>query len=800
MNNRRTAAYVLMLCFLLPAVVMTAAFAVMSMAPFGDKSILIMDMSGQYIEFLNGLKHGDVYFSWSKAMGGGYIGVFAYYVSSPLSLLTLLVPNAMMPVGVLFLTVLKIGLAGLSFGFYLLRRHGRAGPGVVLFALFYGLMSYNIGYSMGIMWLDGVIWLPVLLLGVERILSGQKTTLLIAALFVSFLSNYYISYMTGLFTALYFIVRAVEENTGWKRFWQGLGKLSGSAALAACGGAFLLYPALLSLFQGKIGAASMEYAGPFTFTWSRAVRKLLPGAYDSITNSGTPFLYCGGLAMLLFAAFFFIRTIPARSKWVWGGLAAFMALSMWLSPLDKAWHVFQYPNWFPYRYAFLFSFIILAVGYRAWLQLGNAQTKLKTGTRTGNGKRHQAILWVIIGVCALEMLTNAIGILKGLDGEFRYESFPEYRQYHNRMSSLVQKARDEALPYSRVGSNLERSKNEPVGFGYSGLTHYSSAYNRSVNEMLRKLGFAQSYFWSSYMGSTMVTDAVFSVQHVLSPTPVAPDYRELAREGGVALYENPYVLSLGMAVPNKALARFGYGEHPFDNQNRLLKALTETERDAFAPLASLSNEGEVRSNLFRLTGNGMPVYAYFTPSGEPGKLLVNGREVSPLFTSDTDRLHYIGTFPRGETFQVKVDHVGQVRALFYYMDMEVFKDAVGRLQESALNVESFSRGKVEGRVQAKTDTVLFTSIPYDKGWEAYVDGRKTKPGKALDALLTVSLPPGEHRVELVYQAPGLGAGVLLSVLAGCVLLLLVLRGNRTDNKLRGSGIKLGESERKIGEE
>ena len=166
------------LCFMLPAIIILIAFAKMKMAPFGESSTMIMDMAGQYVEFLCGLKSGDVFFSWSKSLGVNYVGVFTYYVSSPLSLLTLLCPNSHMPIAVLFLTVLKIGLAGLTFSFLLRYRFGRYDLSTVLFSMLYGLMSYNIAYSMCIMWLDGVIWLPVIIIGIEKIISRKNNWIL----------------------------------------------------------------------------------------------------------------------------------------------------------------------------------------------------------------------------------------------------------------------------------------------------------------------------------------------------------------------------------------------------------------------------------------------------------------------------------------------------------------------------------------------------------------------------------------------------------------------------------------------
>lgn len=223
-QNKNKTIITALLCFMLPAIITLIAFAKMGMAPFGKSSTMIMDMAGQYVEFLCGLKNGDVFFSWSKSLGGNYIGVFTYYVSSPLSLLTLLCPNSQMPIGVLFLTVLKIGLAGLTFSFMLKYKFGRYDLSTVLFSMLYGLMSYNIAYSMCIMWLDGVIWLPVIIIGIEKILKGKNNWILTFALFVSFISTYYISYMIGIFTAIYFLYRCLEEKLGVRAILQSLRK------------------------------------------------------------------------------------------------------------------------------------------------------------------------------------------------------------------------------------------------------------------------------------------------------------------------------------------------------------------------------------------------------------------------------------------------------------------------------------------------------------------------------------------------------------------------------------------------
>lgn len=749
---------------MLPAIIVLIAFAKMKMAPFGENSLMIMDMSGQYVEFLCGLKSGDVFFSWSKALGGNYVGVFTYYVSSPLSLLTLFWPNSQMPIAVLVLTVLKIGLAGLTFSLLLRYRFQRYDVSTVLFSMIYGLMSYNIVYSMCIMWLDGVIWLPIIILGVEKILEGKRNWLLTFSLFVSFISTYYISYMTGLFTAIYFIYRCIEKKVGIKKFFGYVYKFALSVFIAASWGAFLLLPTLASLFQGKIGSSVMDYSGMFNFslTESKFMFKFLPGGYDSITNSGTPYIYCSILALLLFIVFFALRKVSLRSKISTGLFTVLMLCSLWFCKLDKVWHVFQYPNWFPYRYSFLFSFLILITAYRVL-----AEFKFK----------RQTIAFILLVVCAIDMYANTIGILNGLNKEFRYESYQSYKGYKEKITPLVEETKKDKDPFFRVGATFERTKNEPIGFGYKGITHYSSTYNRHVNNFLKNMGMAQAWLWSSYFGSTMVTDALFSVKYVISDRSMSSDYSLIKESDTARLYQNPYALSIGTVAKRNSLKTFYFSNDAFQSQNSLLKALTDTSEDYFIPV-STTHENRGNDAQYTFISNGMPVYAQFGSNSHDGELLVNGINISKLFSNETNCIQYIGTFPRGENVNVEIIGSKNGFGKFYYLDRENFKKAMSALKNSELSVDYCYNGRIGGTVTANEGDVLFTTIPYDKGWRAYVDGKEVSLEPFANSLITIPLTAGTHKIKLIYIPTGLIEGICISVIPGLLALSIIIINKR----------------------
>ena len=174
-----TRSVLILLCsFLLPGLLLALMYMVNGFYPFGEKSLLIMDLSDQYVEFYSGLfyygENSNVLFSWSKGYGQNYIGLFAYYLSSPFSILVLLFPQSEITVALLWINLLKVACCGLTFAVFLHEWSQRWDWTKVFFSTAYALMSYNIVYSMCLMWLDGVIWLPIVLCGVLRVLRRDR--------------------------------------------------------------------------------------------------------------------------------------------------------------------------------------------------------------------------------------------------------------------------------------------------------------------------------------------------------------------------------------------------------------------------------------------------------------------------------------------------------------------------------------------------------------------------------------------------------------------------------------------------
>ncbi len=780
-----------LLSCLIPMVLALLVYAILGFYPFGEKSVLIMDMADQYVAFFSSLREivsgeSSIFFSWAKSFGSSYIGVFAYYISSPLSFLTLLFPETQLPLGLLFLTVVKIGLSGLTMSLYLRYGFEKRNWSIVLFSICYAMMSYNFVYSLSLMWLDGVIWLPIILLGIERILKNKGPMLFLASLAVLFVSNYYISYMVGIFCVIYFLFRYFSGDypIGLRDILKKIGICAVSVITAFGFSAWLTVPTVVDLMQGKIGGSNYTPDSFWNFYPYQFFLKLLPGQYDSITNSGLPAVFCGSV-ILIFAVLYFVHTrIKLREKLVAAGILVFLLLSFSVLKLDLFWHVFQYPNWFPYRYAFLFSFFIILLAYRAVLKHDFVQAFSKK--RLG-----AASLAAVTLISCGELLVNGTVMIDGLDQQFGYKKVESYNSFYEELRPLVAYAEEQGEDFYRIEKDFEYSKNDALALGYHGITHYSSAYNRHINETTAMLGMGQTYFWNSYYGSTPVPDSLFGVRYVMSKGKLPAFYQAVKQNGTVTLYENPYYLPIGIGADDGVAAYQSEGYDYFAAQNRLLSGIYGADVSVFEE-ASFQKQGDANRLEYRFTASATGPYCISLASHQSAgaDIWVNGEKISGYFTGETKHCLYIGTFEAGQSVEVICDiYRGSISLLsedIYRLNVERYTAVMTELRERSLRVNDYRSGFINGTVDMEEKGNLFFSIPYDEGFTILVDGEKTAYTAVADTFILLPLSAGHHEIELRYLPKGYTVGALLTAVAA-VLLFAFLAWKRFFKKPRNNG-------------
>ena len=348
----------------------------------GQYSMLYSDQYHQYypffVEFRNALLSGDsLLYTWSVGMGMDYLGLMAYYLASPLNLLCVLLPEGLTLPYFSLLMPLKLSLAGLFFAIFLKKIFGKNDISIALFGSFYALCAWALGYQWNIMWLDTFALLPLVALGTVSLLRDRKFVLYTLTLFLSIFSNYYIGFFTCIFVFLLFVCYEICRWNGLKRFFSDLFWIAGFSVLAIAMTAILELPALAALqtTQSSVNkfpegfrlniASTNDWAG--LFDAMRQVAGNMNGGLMPTYKEGLPNLYCGISTNILAFLFLTCRRVKLRDKLCCVLLLLLLNVSFIIRQLDYIWHGFHFTNMIPYRFSFLYSFIMLYMAYRAWL-------------------------------------------------------------------------------------------------------------------------------------------------------------------------------------------------------------------------------------------------------------------------------------------------------------------------------------------------------------------------------------------------------------------------------------------------
>lgn len=827
------------LAFLIPVFVMLGICLANGMYPFGQKSWLIYDMDNQYVSYFSyfkkAVKENGFLYTFSKTMGGDMLGFAAYYLMSPLNFLFLLVPTRGIPDMAAWVSLIKLGLCGLSF--YVMSCHTTPGAenkgrAYLIFSTAYALSAYNLFYLSNIMWFDAVYMLPLVVLGIKKTVDCDSPFLYIFTLSYTLLTNYYIGYMVCIFSVLYYLyyvlcvhAGSVKEKVRKTAFFGVSSLLAGGMAM------WLLLPTKYSLEGVKAPFRLSALTADKNFYWDDVFVKLLPGSSEELMQ-GLPNLYCGIFVLFFIGIFFLNRKVALKKKI---GLALFFLLfffSFYISGINLVWHGFNTPIGFPYRYSFLCSFLLVCVaqeGFRQSIALGIKNRCIaaalsllaiagivfvmykKQFSFMDNKSYQTSLLFAVLSAAVLflhqrkmrhaaavagflfitaELYLNGNGIYKDLEGmsKIYYDLYTELAEEDCKLVS----AADDG--FYRMEKNFYRTMNDPMLFGYAGLSHYSSTEESAVKQFMALLGFRNNGNWSFYnRGSTLSAESLLGVRYLLSRTRLPEPYIFVDRIDGTFLYENPYAFSMAFLTDGAVEAFAAEEETVFAFQNSLFEALWWEGGDIFTAQTgvqtSLCNlyaldeegnyckedagaEGYITYTLTLMSSN--PLYLYLnTENMQPARIYIDGTDAGAYFDVKQYDILCVSDYTSadiGDTVTVKVvlgsSAINITEALFAYEDTDALQayhdyQAAGtvRLEKHSDSHLTGSFDNMEGR-----GTILF-SIPFSAGWRVYIDGKRQETVQGAGIFLCVSdVPAGSHTIELRYVPEGFYAGLFLSAL------------------------------------
>lgn len=476
-----------------------------------------------------------------------------------------------------------------------------------------------------------MIFLPLLVWGMERLVTEQRAFLYVASLAGAIITNFYTGYMLCIFSVLYFLCYffLIAER---KREVRTVMLYAGSSLLGGALSAFTVLPMLASLSGGKSSIHLGETLGNFSklFGYTDLIRTVYAGTVsgEQITG-GMPLLYCGILSVLL-AGYWFVR---ARASWkekaAYLILLLFLVVSFAHYNLNCMWHGFATPMGSPYRFSFLFSFLLLYLAHKGFHQIQEADGKweklvllciavgmlltlfLEKGEFLKLERQGVLLLNVLfllayaavllaprkkewwsmlcLGLTCAELFGNAL-YLYTYSNQYQSISVTDYQDYLQKVTPLTETVKEEGEGLFRTVMTGEayRTSNDSLLLNLYGLDSYTSVEKSNTMLTARNLGYAHSIqFGMNYGGgATKASESLLGVKYVIAEELPGTYYVPVKEEGNLKLYENPN------ALPFAFLAEASLLELD-DGEARVFEYLNEIYRKL---------DGNVDADIFQEVG------------------------------------------------------------------------------------------------------------------------------------------------------------------------------------------------------
>lgn len=610
-----------LLSFLIPLGIISLVLAFQGIWWGSDTTILASDGFHQYVIFNQTLRntlHGDgsLFYTFTSGLGLNFYALSSYYLGSFLSPIVFFFDLQSMPDALYLVTVVKFGLIGLSTYFSLKGIHKKLEPSwALLLSTSYSLMSFSTSQLEINSWLDVFILIPIILLGLQRLVEGKNQVIYYIALTCLFVQNYYFGYMAAIFLALWALVQLSWLEKNRIKIFINFTVVSILSALSSM---FMLLPTYLDLKTHgetftKIVNLKTEDSWYLDF-----FAKNLVGSFDTTKFGSIPMIYVGLLPLLLTILFFTLKDIRWQVKLSYGLLISIVITSFYLQPLNLFWQGMHAPNMFLYRYAWVLSTLLVYLAAETIIRLKQVSIKSIYGSisvillgflLTYLFKQNYEflqdvnflltveflILYIVLFWLLLHRKLSAkwiatiflffglfeIGIhthyqVQGLSEEWHFPSRSNYEEKLTDIDKLVKLAKSDNTAFYRTERLLPQTGNDSMKYNYNGISQFSSIRNRASSSVLDKLGFRSdgTNLNLRYQNNTIIADSLFGIKYNLATLdPNKFGFSLYQSSDKMNLYENSF--NQGLAIlTNQVYKDVKFTNLTLDNQTNFLNQLS----------------------------------------------------------------------------------------------------------------------------------------------------------------------------------------------------------------------------------
>lgn len=423
---------------------------------------------------------------------------------------------------------------------------------------------------------------------------------------------------------------------------------------------------------------------------------------------------------------------------------------------------------------------------------------------------------VSVGLFALMLVEMVAGALIGVKTVrvTSHSGYPDQNEFIQTLKNNIEEK--ETDKFYRMETQQNYTINDATIYGYNGVSLFSSTVNESITNFVKGMGMigwdaGNRYY---YCETSPLTNAFLDIKYLLARRSTAADttnWSFIETTGGATSYKNNTPLSLGFMTKydiktfNYTLDKDGNTVlSPFDAQNSLFRKSTGIDKDIFTPLTATplstgfpvsissnslyncdaSSEAGTLTLTYKITKDNTPVYGYTSCENCENNTITITCASNPAKTYEI-RFPYIislGVFNKGDEIQIQIPYTqgtsGKCNVWICELNQEVYQQGYDTLNDELYQVTDFNTSSLSGTITAKEDGVMYTSIPYEDGWTAYVDGAEVEINPlANDALVSIDLKAGTHTVEFKYIPKGFVISVIAFILGILVFAALIIFEN-----------------------
>ena len=785
--------------------------------------------------------NGSLFYTFTSGLGLNFYALSSYYLGSFLSPLVYFFDLTNMPDAVYLTTLLKFGLIGLST-YFSLNKLFQSIPKPLKLALStsYTLMSFTVSQLEIKTWLDVFILIPLIITGLHLLITEKKFSLYFTSLSILFIQNYYFGYMTALFLIFWYLCQISWDFKTRKSSFLDFIITSFLAGMASL---IMTLPTLFDLQTHGEKLTEVTKFQTESSWYLDLFAKQFIGSFDTTKYGAIPMIFVGLLPFILTILFFTLKSIKFHVKLIYAICFTFLIASFYIEALDLFWQGMHTPNMFLHRYAWIFSTLLIYTAaevlnrlkeIKIWNFLVSLFLVVTGFLATIYLKSHYSFLtdlnilltlefvvvysllllavikkFISVNLFAIlislfimvEMSLNASSQMDGIAKEWGFASRSAYSRDIPAMESFSTYIGNQ---FTRTEKLETQTGNDSMKFNYNGISQFSSVRNRSASSTLDKLGFKSSgtNLNLRYANNSILADSLFGIQYNISDSPIDKyGFQDVYQKDNLTLYENQFSLPIAFASQS-VYNDVKFNEHTLDNQALFLNQLADVNFDYFSPIpyektentddlisvTSSSNEDAAIQYQIEVPENSQ-VYLSFTNlhfSNDKQKkvdILVNG-EKKTFTTDNVFSFFNLGYTKEKKTFNINVSFPGNSQVsfespTFYRLDTKTFTEAIQKIKEQPVTV-STSKNKVFTTYDVQQDTSIFFTIPYDKGWSAYQDGKKIEMKQAQTGFMKVDVPKGKGTITLSFIPNGFITGAICSFTS--LLLFVIYNHKRKPSK------------------